>query len=243
MRIIKLNAIDSTNSYLKQLSMEEFIADDTIVVANYQTQGRGQMGTSWVSTDSKNLMFSVFKEVSFLPAEQSFYISIATSLAIIKALEQFLIPKLRVKWPNDILSENKKICGVLIENVIKQSHLKATIIGIGLNVNQTDFNNLPKASSLHLLTGKVFDLDEVLRVILENLTFYFNLLKEEKYQELKDTYESLLFRKDKPSTFKNAEGSLFSGFIKSISNSGNLQVLLEDDVLKEFDLKEVSLLY
>ena len=223
--------------------MEEFIADDTIVVANYQTQGRGQMGTSWVSTDSKNLMFSVFKEVSFLPAEQSFYISIATSLAIIKALEQFLIPKLRVKWPNDILSENKKICGVLIENVIKQSHLKATIIGIGLNVNQTDFNNLPKASSLHLLTGKVFDLDEVLRVILENLTFYFNLLKEEKYQELKDTYESLLFRKDKPSTFKNAEGSLFSGFIKSISNSGNLQVLLEDDVLKEFDLKEVSLLY
>jgi BirA family biotin operon repressor/biotin-[acetyl-CoA-carboxylase] ligase len=188
-------------------------------------------------------MFSVFKEVSFLPAEQSFYISIATSLAIIKALEQFLIPKLRVKWPNDILSENKKICGVLIENVIKQSHLKATIIGIGLNVNQTDFNNLPKASSLHLLTGKVFDLDEVLRVILENLTFYFNLLKEEKYQELKDTYESLLFRKDKPSTFKNAEGSLFSGFIKSISNSGNLQVLLEDDVLKEFDLKEVSLLY
>ena len=243
MLIIKLNAIDSTNSYLKQLSMEEFIADDTIVVANYQTQGRGQMGTSWVSTDSKNLMFSVFKEVSFLPAEQSFYISIATSLAIIKALEQFLIPKLRVKWPNDILSENKKICGVLIENVIKQSHLKATIIGIGLNVNQTNFNNLPKASSLHLLTGKVFDLDEVLRVILENLTFYFNLLKEEKYQELKDTYESLLFRKDKPSTFKNAEGSLFSGFIKSISNSGNLQVLLEDDVLKEFDLKEVSLLY
>jgi BirA family biotin operon repressor/biotin-[acetyl-CoA-carboxylase] ligase len=243
MRIIKLNAIDSTNSYLKQLSMKESVVDDTIVVANYQTKGRGQMGTSWVSTDSKNLMVSVFKDVSFLTAEQSFYISMATSLSIIKSLKYFSIPKLHVKWPNDILSENKKICGILIENVIKQSHLKASIIGIGLNVNQTDFNGLPKASSLNLLSGKVFNLDEVLLVVLENLTYYFNLLKGEEYQQIKDAYESLLFRKNKPSTFKDAEGSLFSGFIKSVSNSGNLQVLLEDNVIKEFDLKEITLLY
>ncbi|TYA59687.1 biotin--[acetyl-CoA-carboxylase] ligase [Formosa maritima] len=243
MRIIKLNAIDSTNSYLKQLIMEEFIADDTIVVANYQTQGRGQMGTTWLSDNAKNLMFSVFKDVSFLTVEQSFYISMVTSLSIIKALEQFSIPKLSIKWPNDILSENKKVCGVLIENVIKQNQLKASIIGVGLNVNQKDFNSLPNASSLHLLTGKLFSLEEVLLAIIEYLTKYIKLLKDGNYQQIKERYESLLFRKDKPSTFKDAEGTLFSGFIKSVSNSGKLQVLLEDNIIKEFDLKEVTLLY
>lgn len=243
MRIIKLNAIDSTNSYLKQLSVEEVIDDDTIVVANYQSHGRGQMGTTWISESSKNLMFSMFKDVSFLLVEQSFYISMVTSLSIIKALESFLIPKLRIKWPNDILSENQKICGVLIENVIKQSHLKASIIGVGINVNQTDFEELPKASSLYLLTGNLFNLDEVLLKVVECQTYYFNLLKEGKLEVIKNTYENLLFRKDKPSTFIDAQSSLFSGIIKSVSNSGNLQVLIEDDVLKEFDLKEISLLY
>jgi len=243
MRIIKLNAIDSTNSYLKQLGANETVEDHTIIVANYQTHGRGQMGTVWDSEDSKNLMFSVFKDVSFLQTEQNFYISMAVSLSIIEALKSFSIPKLHIKWPNDILSENKKICGILIENVIKQNQLKATIIGVGLNVNQNNFDELPKATSLQLITGNIFNLDEVLLAISVSLKHYFNLLKVEKYQLIKETYESLLFRKDKPSTFKNAEGLLFSGFIKSVTNSGNLQVLLEDDVIKEFDLKEIILLY
>ena len=243
MRIIKLNAIDSTNSYLKQLSTNEIVEDNTIVVANYQTHGRGQMGSTWASENSKNLMFSVFKDISFLQIEKNFYISMAVSLSIFKTLKSFSIPKLHIKWPNDILSENKKVCGILIENIIKQNQLKATIIGVGLNVNQNNFDGLPKAASLHLLTGNIFNLDEVLLVISDNLNYYFNLLKAEKYQLLKETYESLLFRKDKPSTFKDAEGKLFSGFINSVSNSGNLQVLLEDEVIKEFDLKEIALLY
>lgn len=243
MRIIKLNAIDSTNNFLKQLCAKETVEDNTIIVTNYQSHGRGQMGTTWVSEDSKNLMFSVFKDISFLETEQNFYISMATSLSIISALKSFTIPKLQIKWPNDILSENQKICGVLIENIIKQNQLKATIIGVGINVNQTNFSELPKATSLHLLTGKVLNLDEVLQAILENLIHYFNLLKDEKFQQIKDAYEKLLFRKDKPSTFKDSKGVLFSGFIKSISNSGNLQVLLEDNIIKEYDLKEITLLY
>ena len=243
MRIIKLNATNSTNSYLKQLNLVDPIEDNTVVVANSQTHGRGQMGSVWESEDSKNLMFSVFKDVSFLSIDQHFFISMATSLAILKTLESFSIPKLAVKWPNDILSENKKICGVLIENVIKQNQLKASIVGVGLNVNQTNFEGLPKAASLHLLTGQVFNLDEVLLTIVENMNFYFKFLKAGKYQEIKDVYENRLFRKNKPSTFKNAEGLMFSGFIKSVSNYGYLQVQLEDGIIKEFDLKEITLLY
>ncbi|KAA5824115.1 biotin--[acetyl-CoA-carboxylase] ligase [Algibacter amylolyticus] len=243
MRIVKLNAIDSTNNYLKALGGTEFIDDYTVVTAKNQTEGKGQRGSVWSSEASKNLMFSVFKDLSDMPLEHPFYVSMITSLALLKTLKSFEIPKLSVKWPNDILSADKKICGVLIENVIKKNKINASIIGIGLNVNQTTFENLPKASSLKRITDKTFDVDEILKVMISNLKSYFLILKDEKYESIKEEYEAQLFRKNKPSTFKNAEGLMFSGFIKSVSDAGYLQVLLEDDVLKAFDLKEITLLY
>jgi BirA family biotin operon repressor/biotin-[acetyl-CoA-carboxylase] ligase len=201
------------------------------------------MGTLWNSESSKNLTISVFKDVSALFIEHPFYISIATSLAIIRTLQSFSIPRLSIKWPNDILSEDNKVCGILIENVIKQNSLKASIIGIGLNVNQTTFLNLPKASSLKLLSGNNFNLDEVLFTVIKFLKYYFMLLRNEEYDFVKNEYESYLFRKNKPSTFRNAEGLMFTGIIKNISEAGSLQVLLEDDIIKEFELKEIALLF
>ncbi len=243
MLIIKLSAIDSTNAYLKAKSSKSSLEDFTVVMADHQTNGRGQMGTTWSSEASKNLTISVFKDVSNVNIDQSFYISIVTSLAIVKALQSLSIPKLAIKWPNDIMSENFKICGILIENVIKHDELKESIIGIGLNINQTDFQELPNASSLKEITGMFFNLEEVLELILQNLKQYFSMLDYEEYSKLKTEYECYLFRKNKPSTFKNIEGATFSGFIKSISEQGNLQVLLEDNIVKEFDLKEIALLY
>ena len=243
MRIIKLNAIDSTNTYLKQLSSKEVIEDYTSVTAKYQTHGRGQMGTIWDSENSKNLMCSVFKRSSSIPVKNQFYISMVTSLAIVKTLQSFSVPKLYVKWPNDILSDNNKICGILIENVIKNTILEASIIGIGLNVNQTKFNTLPNASSLKIITGIVFNLDELLQLIIKNLKYYFSFLEKREYDNLKIEYENYLFRKNKPSTFRDQQGNIFTGFIKGINDVGNLQILLEDDILKAFDLKEIQLLY
>lgn len=242
MHIIKLNATDSTNSYLRKLCNATFVDDFTVVTTKKQTQGRGQMGTVWDSEASKNLTFSVFKDLSEVYIEAPFYISMITALSLIKAIESFGIPRLSIKWPNDILSADKKICGVLIENVIKQAHFKASIIGIGLNVNQTLFKNLPRASSLKIISGREFDLDELTMAIISNLKTYFNLLSIER-NSIKAEYEKYLFRKNKPSTFKDAEGNMFSGFIKSVSNSGHLQVMLEDNILKRFDLKEITLLY
>ena len=243
MHIIKLNAIDSTNSYLRQLSTKEAVKDFTVVLANYQTSGRGQMGTQWHSQHSKNLMISLFKDVSYINIEQHFFISIVAALSILEALESFKLPNLKVKWPNDILSENKKIGGILIENVIKKGKLDASIIGFGINVNQTEFDNLPQASSMRLLTGRLYELEELLQAILSKFKDYFKLLKQKEFELLKNNYEKHLFRKDKPSTFQNSEGQLFSGFIKGISNSGNLQVMIENAIIKEFDLKSITLLY
>lgn len=243
MHVIKLNAIDSTNAYLRQLGSVEDLKDYTVATAKFQSMGRGQMGTVWQSQNGKNLMFSVFKNVSFLSSDNVFFLSIVTALAITKTLKSFHIPKLKIKWPNDILSEDKKVCGVLIENVLNNNRLKGTIIGVGLNVNQTEFNNLPQASSLLAISGKVYNLDELLVSIITNMRHYFSLLKNEKHDILLSKYENLLFRKDKASTFKAENGDLFTGIIEGVNQAGSLKVLLEDGISKEFDLKQVSLLY
>ncbi|MGC1203436.1 MAG: biotin--[acetyl-CoA-carboxylase] ligase [Flavobacteriaceae bacterium] len=242
MPIIKLDATDSTNSYMRRLISEQDVGDYTIVMAKKQTQGRGQMGTVWDSDKGKNLMFSVFKDLRLHDVEFPFYISMAISLAILKAFKTLNIPDLHIKWPNDILSADKKICGILIENVIKNK-LNSTIIGIGINVNQTDFKNLPKASSLKNITGIHYNVDEILQLIVNYTKEYSKLLQQEKYDFVKNEYETNLFRKNKPSTFKDDEGVLFSGFIKGVTKYGKLQVTLEDEIVKKFDLKEITLMY
>ncbi|RED47937.1 biotin--[acetyl-CoA-carboxylase] ligase [Seonamhaeicola aphaedonensis] len=242
MHIIKLNATDSTNSYLRRYIAENKVEDYTVVVAKKQTNGRGQMGTLWSSETSKNLTFSMFKDLSVHTVEFPFYISMAISLSILKTLKILNIPDLKIKWPNDILSENKKICGILIENVIKNK-LESTIIGIGVNVNQTKFKGLPKAASLKTITGIHYDLEEVLHRIMLSTMEYSALLQKGDYDTVKKEYEANLFRKDKPSTFKDAEGNLFSGFVKGVTKYGKLMITLEDELVKKFDLKEIEILY
>ncbi len=161
MNIIKLDAIDSTNSYLKKIILNKDVSDSTIVTAKFQTKGKGQLGTNWQSEDSKNLIFSIYKKDLGIKVKDQFIISIIVSLALIKTLKKNNLPNLRIKWPNDIMSNNKKICGILIENIVKEKHVKHTIIGIGLNVNQTIFDNLPNASSIKNLTGTTHNKDEI----------------------------------------------------------------------------------
>lgn len=243
MHIIKLNAIDSTNSFLRQLSTEESVDDFTVVVTDHQTKGRGQMGTEWDSQNATNLMFSVFKEVSNLSIGSHFYLSMAVSLAVFEALKSFQITNLKIKWPNDILSEQQKLCGILIENVIKQNQLQSSIIGIGINVNQIVFKNLPNATSMKLVSGIDFVKEEVLEQVLKQMKHYFSLLESKSYGILKQAYETELFRMNRPSTFKDQYNTLFTGYIKGVSDSGHLKVLVEDDIIKLFELKEVQLLY
>ena len=243
MYIIKLDAIASTNTYLKDLASVTLPKDYTIVVAEKQTQGRGQMGAEWHSESGKNLTASVFKKLPSINVSDQFYISMTVSLAIFKALSVFKIPQLRIKWPNDILSADTKLCGILIENVIKNNSLQGSIIGFGLNLNQKFFDNLPNASSMSLLTGVIYNKDEVLFEVLKQLRVYFNLLESKKHAEIKLEYESLLFRKEKPSTFRTSKDESFSGIIKGVTDYGHLKVWTEDELIKNFDLKEIMLLF
>ncbi len=242
MQLIKLNATDSTNAYLKELLLAGIPEDFTVVMAHEQLKGRGQMGTSWVSDPGKNLTFSVLNKNKDLGVGAQFLLNIAVSLAIYDTLFELQVPDLKIKWPNDIMSGHSKICGILIENILSGQNIQASIIGIGLNVNQLSFANLPNVSSLKLLLGRTLPLEELLQKIVDNLGIF---LKEKINEEnhLFSRYESLLFRKDKPSTFKNREGEMCMGFIKGVTRAGKLLILQEDDVVQEFDLKEVRLLF
>ncbi len=242
-QIIKLDATDSTNLYLKDLLRTKNLVDNTVVVAEKQLKGRGQMGSTWYSEDGKNLIFSVLKKFDALHAVHQFNLNICVSLAICDVLKELYIPNVSVKWPNDIMSGSLKICGILIENIMKGQLVQHSIIGIGLNVNQTSFENLDKAGSLRSITGRFFDLDELLQSILKKMEHHFQGIEAKTVTQLLPSYERHLFRKDKPSTFKDAHGELFMGFIRKISSSGKLVLELEDKIFKEFDLKEVSLLY
>lgn len=201
------------------------------------------MGTVWHSEGSKNLTFSVLRRFDALSVKNQFVLNIAISMAVYDVLEEFLVPNVKIKWPNDIMSGSKKVCGILIENVLKGERVGQSIIGIGLNVNQTDFENLDKASSLKRITGRNFDLDELLQNLLERIWLRLDAIETKTIAQLLPSYESLLFRKDKPSTFTDAHGEMFMGYIRRVSPSGKLVIEMEDRVFKEFDLKEVNLLY
>ncbi len=242
MNIIKLNAIDSTNNYLKKIILDEGISDYTVVTAKFQTEGKGQLGTKWDSEDSKNLICSVYKKDINIKAQDQFVISALVSLALIKTLRKANLSNLHIKWPNDIMSDNKKICGILIENIVKENYIKDSVIGIGLNVNQTIFNNLPNATSIKNLLGTSYSKDEILNDLVKNIEFFFNELEKASINSIFKTYEDALFRINVPSTFKNSKGDIFSGYIKGVTKLGKLKVMLEDNLIESYDLKEISML-
>lgn len=242
MRLIKLDAIDSTNDFLKALSNKHELENFTVVTAEEQTKGRGQMGASWQSESGKNLIMSVFVSKPVTEVGQLFYLNIAVSLALLNALEFFKIPDLSVKWPNDIMSYKYKIAGILIENNVKSDGSVHSVIGIGLNVNQQNFENLPKASSMAIMGESIFERDKVLVKIVENLKENLGKI----YSDLGsfwEKYERNLFKKGVPVPFKLKEGNIVMGIIQGVSSSGKLQVLLEDSSLYEVEIKEIEMLY
>jgi BirA family biotin operon repressor/biotin-[acetyl-CoA-carboxylase] ligase len=242
-QILKLDATDSTNLFLRNLLRSEDPPDYTVVVVDKQLKGRGQMGTVWVSEGGKNLTFSVLRRFDAFGVEHQFVLNIAICMAVSDVLKALGVPNVKVKWPNDIMSGSVKICGILIENVLKGSIIAQSIIGIGLNVNQTIFEGLEKASSLKVITGKDYDLDELLQKILERIQYHLNGIEAKTVGQLLPAYEEILFRKDKPSTFISPIGDMFVGYVRGVSPSGKLVLELEDEIFKEFDLKEVTLLY
>jgi BirA family biotin operon repressor/biotin-[acetyl-CoA-carboxylase] ligase len=242
MKLIKLDAIDSTNEFLKGLSNKEDIQNFTVVTAENQYKGKGQMGSKWDSETGKNLIMSVLIKDFLFENELVFNLNVVVSLSVIRALKKYNIPELSIKWPNDIMSANKKIGGILIENSIKGDGTISSIAGIGLNVNQTHFENLPRASSLALICNSNFDKEEILFLIVEQMEEIVAGF-ENKAAFLWEEYINELFRMGIPTAFCDENEINFMGIIQGVSANGMLKILLEDDSICEYNLKEVQMLY
>jgi BirA family biotin operon repressor/biotin-[acetyl-CoA-carboxylase] ligase len=242
MKLIKLDAIDSTNEFLKGLSNKEDLENFTVVTAENQTKGKGQMGAVWNSEVGKNLIMSVLVKDFLSEINEIFNLNIAVATAVITALKKQNIPNLSIKWPNDILSANKKIGGILIENSIKSDGTILSIVGLGLNVNQTNFEGLPKASSLAVVMEHELNKEELLSAIVTQLEANVEESKQNP-TSLRQQFVDLLFKKGEPMPFTNQKEEKFMGIIQGISPVGRLQVLLEDDSVAEFDIKEIQMLY
>jgi len=241
MNIIKLNAIESTNLYLKKLAVEKDTETYTVVTANYQTAGRGQMGATWHSETGKNLTFSILIKFDGFEIERQFYLSMAVSLGLLAAIRNHISSPLFVKWPNDILADKDKLAGILIENIISGNLIKQTVIGIGLNVNQEQFPaTIGNITSLKKLSGKPFDTDLLLEEILNSIQHFVGFIDRREFQKLKELYLKSLYKFQKPAMFEDAQGTIFLGKIVDVFEDGKLVVELENEKTRKFNLKEIK---
>ena len=227
--IIHIAETDSTNRWLRERGGE----GDMVVVADYQTAGKGQGNNSWESERGKNLLFSVLYHPQRIPANRQFHISMAVSLAIADALGEH-IGDVSIKWPNDIYWRNAKICGILIENRLLGQTIRDSIIGVGVNVNQRQFHsNAPNPVSLWQIHGHETDLELLLQSILDKFTLYINK------KEIKTQYLHLLYRRKGFHPYADKEGS-FMAEIVDVEDDGHLLLCDDNGQQRRYAFKEVS---
>lgn len=238
-RILRVAETASTNSLLRELVIKESLAEGSVVVADFQTAGRGQIGNTWESEAGKNLMFSLVLYPTCIPANRQFLISQIAALSVKEALDLYA-DHITVKWPNDIYWKDKKICGTLIENDLTGIHISRSISGTGVNLNQERFlSDAPNPVSLCQITGNQYDPREILEQIMEKVTEYYQLLKENRTEVLETRYKEALYRKEGLHLFRDKDGD-FRARIADIEPNGRLILEDEDGQTRGYLFKEVE---
>jgi BirA family biotin operon repressor/biotin-[acetyl-CoA-carboxylase] ligase len=239
LKIIKIDSVNSTNSYLSDLIIKNEISETTVFYTLSQTHGRGLGTNTWKSEDNKNLVFSLgfFQKIK---VDQHFVLSIVVSLAICDYLHLKGI-RAKIKWPNDIYFQNKKLAGILIDNTICGDVINHSIIGVGLNLNQRDFAiEIPNPVSLSQITGKIYNIDKEVKIISKIILEKLNDFKNIDFSVIHTKYLNNLYRYQTESVFKTPTKT-FKGKIIDVKKDGF--IVISDKELKthEFYFKEVEL--
>lgn len=239
--IIRLHQVDSTNNYANTQLRDNELNEGTVFLAYEQLNGRGQMKNFWESEPGKNLTFSVVLFPGFLEIKKQFMLSKIVTLGIHAALNPY-IDNLRIKWPNDIYAGDKKLGGILIENSIIYNSIKSSVIGIGINVNQTEFlSSAPNPVSLKLLISKQFDCELILTDILKQIDFYYTLLKANEVKRIDQEFVAVLYRFQENHWFQDELGK-FEGVITGVNTIGQLLIRKTNGEVKAYHFKEVEFL-
>lgn len=238
--IIKLNEVDSTNSFALDYIHSGKAIDGTVIWALNQKQGRGQRGNSWHSEPGLNLTFSIVLQTNFLKVNESFGLNKFVSVGIINALKQLIpgaAPDFKIKWPNDLYYNEQKIAGILIENVVKGDHFSYSIIGIGINVNQLKFDGI-NAGSLALISGGSFSLEDVLSCLLQCIEVVYLPFKNNLKSELHRNYLNNLLGLNTQRNFIYC-GEVITATIINVDTSGKLMLKRASGETIQCDFKEI----
>lgn len=240
-RFIHLKEVGSTNDFASQLLQKEKLTEGTVIFTDSQTKGKGQFGNHWQSEAGKNIVMSIILYPHFLSIEKQFYLNMAVSLAVtslLTSLQRREELSVKIKWPNDILINKKKVAGILIENTLNGNKINSSIIGIGINVNQTNFSSeIPNATSLKLVTGRDFDILDLVSKLCEQIEVRYLQLREGKYDLLKSDYLQSLYCYQETHQFKTKDGILL-GQILGVTEEGKL-IIESDGKMNYFGFKEV----
>ena len=239
MKLIKLNAIDSTNEYIK-LNKSFFSQNSLAVYSFNQINGKGQRGKKWISEPYKNTCISFYFRV-LKPSEYILLkISLYTALTVLEVLKSYDIPDLKIKWPNDIMSGNRKIAGILIETTLIKNKINDLIIGIGLNVNQTDFDTIKEATSMKILKNKSFNLHMISEQFIEKFSSFEDKISNLLKDKLVEKFCSHLYGIREKRKFVIGE-KVVEGIILGITDNYMLNVELDKQV-KHYDSGQIKLI-
>lgn len=222
---IKYKIIDSTNNEAqRQLQNGMAPKEDFVIRADFQTDGRGQRGNSWHSLNAENLTFSYVFFPQKLEVQNQFLLSQAVSTAIVRYLQDLGVQDVSIKWPNDIYVGMLKICGMLIENSVSGHYIKNSIVGVGININQTKFpDNIPNPTSLSIQTGKKYDLDDEFAVLMGHIRTALESISLRPNPDLMPLYKSLMLGMNKTMVYISG-GKVFKGIIRDVDKYGMLSV-------------------
>lgn len=202
----------------------------TVIITDHQTGGRGQAGRSWVSEPGSNLTFSIIYDTSFLPVGAQYTLNMAVALGVSRAVQETLPESLvRIKWPNDILCGGKKVAGILIENSVRGNRLHHSIVGIGLNVNQSEFPGLPSATSILLESGVPADREAILATVCRAVEEDFLRLRGGEAASIRSDYNEHLFGRGKRMRWE-MNGDYFEGMPLEVEADGQLRTEVEGNV-------------
>ncbi len=234
--LIEIEKCHSTNAMMTELIRNNTAEEGTVLRADYQSKGKGQRENTWQSNKDENLLFSLCLSPKILPLKNIFHLTIITSLALIETLNHYKV-QASIKWPNDIYVDDNKICGVLIENILKGNRLEKSIIGIGLNVNQKDFGEL-SASSIYLESSHKENISNVLDVFLKFIKKYYTFLLNEEMSLLMKLYHLYLYQRNKWANYNDGED--FKGKITGVNENGLLEVEKKSGDTFFYSLKEIK---
>jgi len=241
-KIVNIEQVDSTNKHILGLVESGECQEGLVVWADEQLAGRGHGDNIWESERGKNLTFSlVLRPVYIKPADQ-FIITKIISVAILHFLEKNMPSKdISIKWPNDIYIGEKKVGGILIQNSIKGKSIDYSIVGIGLNVNQTVFiSDARNPVSIVQVSEKEYDLDKLLSQLLQEIGKQYEAsVSSVNVEQLDKSYRDHLFRQQEWHAFSE-NGKYFRGMITGVGEYGRLQIKMADGNTRQFDFKEVE---